>query len=119
MQHIMLSDEITIEETGKLWYTIKGTISIGNLNSTRKELTFMNLEYVHKILNKKILENKNIVKICLDDFELSIQDTCDFIQSAKKELTKEGYKIYSSGEKYLFKNKTYKVQNGEIIVAIK
>ena len=115
MQYIMSNDGITIEETGKLWYTIKGTILIGNLNSTRKELTFMNLEYVHKILNKKILENK----ICLDDFELSIQDTCDFIQSAKKELTKEGYKIYSSGEKYLFKNKTYKVQNGEIIVAIK
>ena len=108
MQYIMSNDGITIEETGKLWYTIKGTILIGNLNSTRKELTFMNLEYVHKILNKKILENKNIVKICLDDF-----------QSAKKELTKEGYKIYSSGEKYLFKNKTYKVQNGEIIVAIK
>ena len=119
MQYIMSNNGITIEETGKLWYTIKGTISIGNLNSTRKELTFMNLEYVHKILNKKILENKNIVKICLDDFELSIQDTCDFIQSAKKELTKEGYKIYSSGEKYLFKNKTYTVQNGEIIVAIK
>ena len=55
MQYIMSNDGITIEETGKLWYTIKGTILIGNLNSTRKELTFMNLEYVHKILNKKIL----------------------------------------------------------------
>lgn len=79
----------------------------------------MNNKYVHKILNEKIAKDDKIVKIRIDDVNLSIQDTCDFIQVAKKELKERGYKIYSSGEKYLFRNKEFIVQNGEIIVAIK
>lgn len=79
----------------------------------------MNNEYVHKILNEKIAKDDKIVKIRIYDVNLSIQDTCDFIQVAKKELKEIGYKIYSSGEKYLFRNKEFIVQNGEVIVAIK
>lgn len=79
----------------------------------------MNEELVHKILNEKIAKDDKIVKVYIDDVNLSIQDTCDFIEMAKKELKEKGYKIYCSGEKYLFKDKKFIVQNGEVIVAIK
>lgn len=79
----------------------------------------MNNEYVHNILNEKISKNKNVVKIRIDDVNLSIQDTCDFIRIAKEELEEMGYKIYSAGKKYIVKNKEFVVENGEILVAIK
>lgn len=79
----------------------------------------MNNEYVHKILNEKISKNKNVVKIRIDDVNLSIQDTCDFIRIAKEELEKMGYKIYSAGNKYIVKDKEFIVGNGEVIVAVK
>lgn len=79
----------------------------------------MNNEFVNKILNEKIAKDDEILKIYIDDVNLSIQDTCDFIEMAKKELKRKGYKIFCSGEKYLFKGKEFIVQNGEVIVAIK
>lgn len=54
----------------------------------------MNNEYVHKILNEKIAKDDKIVKIRIDDVNLSIQDTFDFIQVAKKELKERGYKKF-------------------------
>ena len=79
----------------------------------------MNKEFVHKILVEKISKNKSIVKIRLDDVNLSIQDTCDFISIAKQELEVMGYKIYSAGNKYKIKDKEFVVGNGEVIVAVK
>ncbi|MBE5820882.1 MAG: hypothetical protein E7310_08825 [Clostridiales bacterium] len=79
----------------------------------------MNNEFVHKILSEKITKNKEIIKIRIDDVNLSIQDTCDFIRIAKKELEEMGYKIYSAGKKYIVKNKEFVVGNGEVIVAVK
>jgi len=79
----------------------------------------MNNEYVHKILSEKISKDKNVVKIRIDDVNLSIQDTCDFIQQAKKELKEMGYKIYSAGKIYFVKDKEFVVENGEVLVAVK
>ena len=79
----------------------------------------MNNDFVHKILNEKIAKDDKIPKVYIDDVNLSIQETCDFIELAKKELEERGYKIYCSGKKYLFKGKEFIVQNGEVIVAIK
>ena len=79
----------------------------------------MNKEFVHKILVEKISKNKNIVKIRIDDVNLSIQDTCDFISIAKQELKEMGYKIYSAGNKYIVKNKEFVLGNGEVLVAVK
>lgn len=79
----------------------------------------MNNEFVHKILSEKISKDKHIVKIHIDDINLSIQDTCDFIRIAKEKLEEMGYKIYSAGKKYNIKDKEFVVGNGEVLVAIK
>lgn len=78
----------------------------------------MNNEFVHKILSEKIAKDKTIIKIRIDEINLSIQDTVEFIEKAKKQLKEKGYKIYSPGEKYLIRDKEFLVENGEIMVAI-
>lgn len=79
----------------------------------------MTNEFVNKVLNEKIAKNEKIIRVYIDDVNLSIQDTCDFVAMSKEELKKRGYKIYCSGERYSLENKEYIVQNGEVIVAIK
>lgn len=65
----------------------------------------MNNEFVHKILNEKIAKDDKILKVYIDDVNLSIQETCDFIELAKKELEERGYKIYCSGKNIYLKVK--------------
>lgn len=79
----------------------------------------MKIEYVQKVLQEKIAENAKIVKINIDELDLSIQETSLFIEFAKKELKKLNYEIYYSGSKYIIDDKEYMVEGNELIVAIK
>ena len=79
----------------------------------------MKIEYVQKIIQDKIVKSPNIVRINIDDLDLSIQETSLFIEFAKKELNNLNYEIYYPGNKYIVDGKEYIVEGNELMVAVK
>lgn len=79
----------------------------------------MKVEYVQKIIQEKIVKSPNIVRINIDDLDLSIQETSLFIEFAKKELNNLNYEIYYPGNKYIVDDKEYIVEGNELMVAVK
>lgn len=79
----------------------------------------MKIEYVQKIIQDKIVKSPNIVRISIDDLDLSIQETSLFIEFAKKELNNLNYEIYYPGNKYNVDGKEYIVEGNELMVAVK
>ncbi|MDO5557559.1 MAG: hypothetical protein Q4G05_04900 [Clostridia bacterium] len=79
----------------------------------------MTEEYILKLLKKKIIENENIIKIYIEDINLSIQDTSEFFEIILQKLKELEYNVYLFGDTYLFNNKENTVNENEIIIAIK
>ena len=79
----------------------------------------MTEDYIVKLLKNKISENENIIKIFIDDINLSIQDTSEFFEIIQKKLKDLGYSVYLFGDTYSYNNKEITLNENEIIVAVK
>lgn len=83
----------------------------------------MTLEFIEKSINKKIEENESIIKYTF--YELRVKnnlteaETYNFLALVKTRLENLNYKVYRTGQNYIFSNKTEKVKENELLVAIK
>ena len=83
----------------------------------------MNLEYITDYLDKKINENSEYINISF--FELRVKEkltkneTDEFLKYAKIRLENMRYKVYFTGDKYLYNNEVNMVCSNELLVAIK
>ena len=83
----------------------------------------MNLEYITDYLDKKINENSEYINISF--FELRVKEkltkneTDEFLKYAKIRLENLRYKVYLTGDKYLYNNEVNMVCSNELLVAIK
>lgn len=83
----------------------------------------LNIDFIDNELNKKLAENDRIiiytyyeVRIRLD---LSKVDANKFLELTKIKLENTGYRVYMSGDTYIFEEHVREVQENELLVAIK
>ena len=78
---------------------------------------------VAEYLDEKIEKNDKIVKCTF--YELRIKknltqdETNQFLDYCKNRLKNNKYKVYTTGQKYIFENQTKNVQDNELLVGIK
>lgn len=83
----------------------------------------MNFDYITDYLDKKINENSEYINISF--FELRVKEkltkneTDKFLKYAKIRLENLRYKVYFTGDKYLYNNEVNMVCSNELLVAIK
>lgn len=83
----------------------------------------MTLEFIDTCLNKKIAENQEIIVYTY--YELRIKNNLSkieansFLELTKTKLENLNYRVYATGENYIYENKAKTVRENELLVAIK
>ncbi len=83
----------------------------------------MTLEYITEYIDKKIYKNDKFITVTFYELrikeDLSKEDTFVFLQMSKQRLANLGYKIYETGQRYVFEGKEKVVRSNVLYVAIK
>ena len=83
----------------------------------------MTMQEITNYLDNKINSNENIVIITFYEvrikFNLSEEETQEFLRLCKTRLENLGYQTYFTGTKYKYQGITKEVQSNELMVAIK
>ena len=83
----------------------------------------MNLGLITKLIDDKIDQNENIVKIeyykLITQTETKTFEVNDAIEKMATRLENLGYIVYKENEEYSYNAKSYCVQTNEVLVAIK
>ena len=83
----------------------------------------MNLGLITKLIDDKIDQNENIVKIeyykLITQTETKTFEVNDAIEKMATRLENLGYIVYKENEEYSYTGKSYCVQTNEVLVAIK
>ncbi len=83
----------------------------------------MTLEEIDNYINKKINYNENIIIFTFYELRVKLnlteEETINFIQLTKIRLENLNYKVYLTGEKYIYSNLECIVKDNELLVAIK
>lgn len=82
----------------------------------------MTLEFVDNYLNAKLAQNREIIKFSFYEvrmkLNLSEEDSITFLSLISQKLMNTGYLVYKTGEEYVYKGKTFNIQENELLVAI-
>ena len=83
----------------------------------------MTMQEITRYLDNKIDENENIVIITFYEvrikFDLSEEETQEFLRLCRTRLENLGYEVYFTGAKYMYQGQNKVVQTNELMVAIK
>lgn len=83
----------------------------------------MTMQEITEYLDNKINENENIVIITFYEvrikFDLSEDETQEFLRLCRTRLENLGYQVYFTGAKYTYQGVSKVVQSNELMVAIK
>lgn len=81
------------------------------------------IEDVVDYINKKITINKDYIRITFYElrvkYNLSEEETEEFLEDVKALLEEKGYLVYFTDEKYYYRNAKTIVQPNELMIAIK
>ncbi len=83
----------------------------------------MNLGEITKFIDNKIEQNCN--KVVVSFFELKVkqnlsdEEMISIMQLISTRLTNMGYKVYKTGQKYIYESKEQVAKSNELLVAIK
>jgi len=81
------------------------------------------IEDVVDYINKKITLNNDYIRITFYElrvkYNLSEEETEEFLEEAKQILVEKGYLVYFTDEKYYYKNAKQIVHVNELLIAIK
>ncbi len=83
----------------------------------------MTLEFIDDYINKKLDENEEI--IIFSFYELRIKSNLSemevdrFLELVKIRLENIGYRVYMTGDEYIYKDKSKRVQENELMVALR
>ena len=84
---------------------------------------FMDLEFIEQYINNKLSENEDYVRITFYDLRvknnLTQEETEMFIHLVKTKLQNMKYNVYTTDEKFEYKNANMTVQPNELLIAIK
>ena len=83
----------------------------------------MTMQEITQYLDNKINSDENIVIITFYEvrikFDLSEEQTQEFLRLCMKRLENLGYQVYFTGAKYMYQGESKVVQTNELMVAIK
>ncbi len=83
----------------------------------------MTMQEITEYLDNKINNDENILKITFYEvrikFNLSEEETQEFLRLCKTRLENLGYQVYFTGAKYMYLGENKEVQTNELMVAIK
>ena len=83
----------------------------------------MTMKFVTEYIDKKLEENKNFVRYTFYELRvknnLSEEDVEEFLDVNKDYFENKNYKVFFTGEEYEYKGTKNKVEQNELMVAIK
>lgn len=83
----------------------------------------MTLEDIDNYINKKINDNDNIIVFTFYELRvtanLTEDETIKFLQLTKIRLENLRYKVFLTGERFIFNDKNLIVKDNELLIAIK
>lgn len=83
----------------------------------------MTMQEITQYLDNKINSDENIVIITFYEvrikFDLSEEETQEFLRLCRTRLENLGYEVYFTGAKYMYQGQNKVVQTNELMVAIK
>ncbi len=83
----------------------------------------MTMKFITEYIDKKINENKEFIRYTFYELRvksnLSAEDTEEFLDVNKDYFENKGYKVYFTGDEYEYNNQIKKVDQNELMIAIK
>lgn len=83
----------------------------------------MTMQEITEYLDNKINKDENIITITFYEvrikFNLSEEDTQEFLRLCKTRLENLGYQVYFTGARYTYQGVSKTVQSNELMLAIK
>lgn len=83
----------------------------------------MNVKFVSDYIDYKLSENENLIIFTFFELriksDLSEEETAEFLELAKNKFSNTGYRIYYTGQSYVYEGNVKKVQDNELMVAVK
>lgn len=83
----------------------------------------MSLQQIDMYLENKLKQNKNYIVFTYYELRvrlnLSSEETYNFLHLVSTKLENNNYKIYRTGQEYENEGQKYKVQDNQLLVAIK
>lgn len=83
----------------------------------------MNIEEIHTYLENKVDERPDYVVLTFYELRiklnLSEEETANFLHFSKNILENNGYKVYRTGQEYIYKGNKHKVKENELLIGIK
>ena len=83
----------------------------------------MTIEFVTKYIETKEKENNEFIRYTFYELRvknnLSKEDAEEFLDVNKDYFENKGYRVYTTGDKYIYKNMNMTVQDNELFIAIK
>ncbi len=83
----------------------------------------MNLENLDNYINNKINTQGNFIKFTFYEIRIKLNidenDLPVILELIKNKLENNGYKVYFTGEKYMYASVSVKVKSNELIIAVK
>lgn len=83
----------------------------------------MNLQQIDLYIENKIKDNSEYIVFSFYELRvklnLSSEETLNFIHLASIKLENNNYKIYRTNQKYIYEGKKLKVEENQLLVAIK
>lgn len=83
----------------------------------------MSLQQIDLYLENKLKKNENFIVFTFYELRvklnLSSEETLNFLHLVSTKLQNNNYKIYRTGQEYIYEGQTNKVENNQLLVAIK
>lgn len=82
----------------------------------------MSLQQIDLYLNDKLKENNNYIVFTFYELRVKLnltsEETLNFLHLVATKLENNNYKIYRTGQNYIYEGKKYKVEENQLLVAI-
>ena len=83
----------------------------------------MSLQQIDLYLNNKLKENNNYIVFTFYELRVKLnltsEETLNLLHLVATKLENNNYKIYRTGQNYIYEGKKYKVEENQLLVAIK
>lgn len=87
------------------------------------EVIIMNVKFVSEYMDYKLSKNEDLVIFTFFELRvksnLSEEETAEFLELAKNKLTNTGYRVYYTGQSYVYQGDVKQVQDNELMIAVK
>lgn len=83
----------------------------------------MTIQFIEEYLMDKLKQNRNYIVCTFYDLRvrhnLSENDVYQFLELSKNKLQNMGYKVYFTGDEFVYQNANRKVEDNQYMIAIR